>query len=47
MLGLGRCWAFAQNAAGAAQTRIGHGTDLAELHADILFKPVDAFGNLD
>ena len=38
--------AFAQNAAGAAQTRIGHGTDLAELHADILFKPVAAFGNL-
>lgn len=38
--------AFAQNAAGAAQTRIGHGTDLAELHANILFKPVDTFGNL-
>ena len=38
--------AFAQNAAGAAQTRIGHGTDLAELHANILLKPVDTFGNL-
>ena len=38
--------AVAQDAAGAAETRIGHRTDLAELDADILFQPVDAFGNV-
>ena len=38
--------AFAEDAAGAAQTRIGHGTDLAELHADVGFEPVDAGGDV-
>ena len=34
------------HAAGAAETRIRHRTDLAELNADILFEPVNARGNV-
>ena len=38
--------AFAHDAAGAAQTRIRHRADLAELDADVLFEPVDAGGDV-
>ena len=34
----------AHDAAGAAEARIGHRTNLAELHADVAFEPVDAVG---